>query len=374
MKGFSQQGDVITYISYDESSLQPSLPPQIYNLEFNPEQGMFYLEIVGKNYPIPELFGEVNNRVERIFKAFKDRPRSTGTLLTGDKGSGKTLFAKVLANRAIEQNIPVIVITRPFSGSSFNQFINAIGECVIIFDEIAKMYKRSSSDHSDTDASDNSKQQTLLSFLDGLSSTTRRLLVFTENREHDIDSLLLNRPGRILFHYRFKKLKEPEITAMCNRLLDDKEKTEAIIDISRFMLTFSYDILNSIIEEVNRNPSLSVPEVVEDMNVDYSADADTIEYFIEKMTYKGIEGTPRTNSCSHGQYCSGRFTIEKKTSKKRGNTLSSPDNESFSHGCSLNEDYLFYEDATSAIFKHDELVIVTRKMPKRRFNINEYLA
>lgn len=377
MKGFIQQGDEIHHVSYDETSLQATLPPKIYTLEFNPLRAIYFLNVVEARYSIPQTFGDLDKRITRVFRAFKARERSTGALFTGDKGSGKTLFAKVIANKAIDQGLPVIVISRPYYGNAFNEFINAVGECILIFDEIAKTYRRSSSSSDDVDASEQSEQRTLLSFLDGLSSNTRRLLIFTENREYDIDALLLNRPGRILFHYRFSKLSEEEITEMCDVQLDNKTLVKDIIDISRFMTTFSYDILSSIIEEANRNPELEIQEIVEDMNVDYSTLTSNIQYSVTKMLIDNIEAIPNQPIYAFNDYVRGR--CKKKDYLQALGRLDAVERADFdeeeitSFGFYISADTMFYEDANTAVFKHDNMTVVTQKIPKLDVDFRQYL-
>lgn len=94
-------------------------------------------------------------------------------------------------------------------------------------------------------------------------------MFFTENEEYHIDNLLINRPGRILFHYKFKKLPEDEINEMCAANSISEAITAEIVELSRFIPEFTYDMLSAIIEEHKRNADLHITELVTDMNINY---------------------------------------------------------------------------------------------------------
>lgn len=351
MQGFSQNGGIIKYISYDEASLQKTLKPQVYTVAYNQMTG-FYLVIDKASYDTPLLFGDVQPKVDRIFAAFDTRETGTGALFTGDKGSGKTLLAKVIANQAIKRGLPVVVINQPFTGDAFNELINAIGECVVIFDEIAKVYKDKQNDNNE------SHQDGLLTFLDGLSSSSKRILLFTENNEYHIEEFMRNRPGRILYHYRFGKLDEKEITDMCTYGLTNKEHIEDIIKLSRTMHLFSYDILTAIIEESNRAPELSIDTFVSYLNIDIP-DKVNFMYEIDQVLVSEQPTTVVTKFVNID--CKAMGNLPNKDGEGKQNW-----------GIYLYERCKVYEDEFSTVFKDNEVTCVAHKIPKETTDYTKY--
>ena len=99
----------------DETALD-SLPAQVYTISFNEFRG-FYLNITKQRLKVPDkIYGNAYHRVGKCIKTYTDRPTSTGILMTGDKGTGKTLLMSLLANRVIEDlNMPVILVRAAYS-------------------------------------------------------------------------------------------------------------------------------------------------------------------------------------------------------------------------------------------------------------------
>ena len=129
-------GTTVSVINLNTETTLDYLPPKIYTVQFNPVQG-FYLSIVKDQLAVPDkIYGIAHARVDKCIKTYSSRTASTGILLTGDKGTGKSLLMSLLANAAItELNLPVIMITEPFEGEAFTTFISDIGECCVVFDE-----------------------------------------------------------------------------------------------------------------------------------------------------------------------------------------------------------------------------------------------
>ena len=134
--------------------------------------------------------GNVAKTSSRILNTFLDRPRSTGVLLVGEKGSGKTLLAQYTAIIAAnEKNIPTIVINKPWHGDQFNAFIQSIDQpAVILFDEFEKTYRRGDGDIN--------YQEKILTLFDDVYSS-QKLFLLTCNDKYRMNSHMMNRPGRL---------------------------------------------------------------------------------------------------------------------------------------------------------------------------------
>jgi hypothetical protein len=202
--------------------------------------------------------------------------------MTGNKGSGKTLTLALLANQVVKElDLPVVVVRTGYSGTEFDSFIQSLGEVCIIFDEVAKMYES----YSETKGPN---QSALLSLMDG-TDKVKRMFILTENRETDINEFMFNRPGRIYYHFRFKKIDEDSITDYCTDCAVPKNVVDDILEVSRRTPVFNFDMLQTIIEEYNRygnEQETSVSDIIEDLNVDIR-EVNTDRIQIDRIVKKG---------------------------------------------------------------------------------------
>ena len=223
-------------ISEVESTYE-KLPKGVYNL-CQDSNGNFYLTEVDSLTLPKKIYGDTTV-VDRWYNTYMSRPRNLGVLLTGLKGAGKTITAKMLA---LKTNLPVITISAPYRGPGFISFLTdpVLGDCVIFMDEYEKVYS------SETEEGDDS----LLSLLDG-PYQTHHLFIFTVNKTY-ISSSLMNRPSRIFYKKEFRGLSNDQVREIAMDLLKDKSKLDDLIKTTTRLFDVSYDILLSLIEEMNR--------------------------------------------------------------------------------------------------------------------------
>jgi len=238
MSHFFRNGNQFRVADNNAINLHDHLPAGNYIVKQDPFKN-FYLEMIEDFKQVPKLYGDTTRNSARIINTFMDRPISTGVLLNGEKGSGKSLLAKTLSIDCHAMGIPTIVINQPWAGDDFNKLIQDIDQpAVILFDEFEKVYDRETQEH-------------VLTLLDGVFPT-KKLFVLTCNDKYRIDSHMRNRPGRIFYMLDFKGLDVAFIREYCMDNLKDTSKIDKLITITMLFDQFNFDMLKAVVEEMNR--------------------------------------------------------------------------------------------------------------------------
>lgn len=262
----------IDIINNDAIDISESLPHAVYNLVNNPQTG-FYLEKSGINLEHGKIYGNADKISTHIIDAFEKIDTNMGVLLSGGKGLGKSMTAKLVVQKSLSK-YPIIVIDTYYNGMF--SFIGQISNAIFIFDEFEKVFAGDSS----SDESGITKQEEMLSFLDGVTNGKHNLCILTANYPDQIDKCFYNRPGRIRYHYRFTTVNEQIIHEYCHDNLIDKslenDITSALMDIQ----FISIDMIKAVVDEVNLF-KCSVNEAMECLNIAYEADNLSAEVIIE---------------------------------------------------------------------------------------------
>ena len=239
MSYFLKSGNTFKVSTKEAMDLHDHLPAGTYTVGFDKMTGQFYLEQID-NFEIKgKVYGNHTRNADRILRTFLDRPSSTGVMLTGEKGSGKTLLSKQISIDGAKQGIPTIVINQPWCGEGFNAFIQMIDQpTIVVFDEFEKVYDRDD-------------QEKMLTLLDGVYPS-KKLFMLTCNDKWRVDSHMRNRPGRIYYMIDFKGLDQEFIIEYCEDNLTAKEHITTICRIASLFDQFNFDMLKAMVEEMNR--------------------------------------------------------------------------------------------------------------------------
>ena len=239
MSYYMKSGNTFRIATKESMDLHEQLPAGNYVVKQDPFEN-FYIEQI-ESFDVPtKMYGDTIRNTERIINSFWNREKSTGVMLVGEKGSGKTLLSKNICVELAKQNVPTIVINHPWHGDKFNTLIQSIQQpCIVMFDEFEKVYN-------------SEEQEQLLTLLDGIYST-KKLFLLTSNDKWRVDSHMRNRPGRIFYMVDFKGLDEAFIREYCHdNLLSDVKTVDTIVSIASVFGAFNFDMLKALIEEMNR--------------------------------------------------------------------------------------------------------------------------
>lgn len=244
---------------YDDSlRTHDALPAQTYRVHFEKMSG-FSLDLHNDMEINEKVYGVHDNKLHKVMSAFKDFNRSLGVILSGKKGIGKSLFAKMLCKEAVANGYPVIIVDTAIPGIS--AYLESIEqEVVVLFDEFDKTFAANRMSESSFNP-----QTELLSLFDGTAGG-KKLYVITCNDINKLNEFLVNRPGRFHYHFRFEHPTSEEIAVYLRDKLAPEYYGE-IDSVVSFALRvpLNYDCLRAIAFELNTG--LAFKEAIKDLNI-----------------------------------------------------------------------------------------------------------
>ena len=144
----------------DSVTTHDSLPAHTYTVEFSQFTGYSLRRTEPLDAGEEKVYGNHEERVRRIVKSYGVMDRSMGVILSGDKGMGKSLMLRMVAETMRrEYDLPTVIVRNNTPGIA--EFLDELGEAVIVFDEFEKIF---------TINSDGDDQSQFLSLFDGMST------------------------------------------------------------------------------------------------------------------------------------------------------------------------------------------------------------
>lgn len=264
-------------ISYDK------IPVGVYKISMS-KQG-FYLEYVMSEFVFDyKIYGLQEDFINHVIKTYNEsKTGNLGILLNGTKGTGKTVAAKMIANKL---HLPVIIVQN--MGTELNlPMMNYMSteinfDCIFFFDEYEKTFN---------------EDTTILSFMDGVyNSTSRKVFLLTTNNL-TIDRNLIGRPSRIMYLKKFGNLETEVASKFLDDTLDNREYKQEVLEFIELLSISTIDILKSIVKEINIHG---------------------IEEFRKFKSYFNVETNSYTYTCEYASaniYNDSNFDVTKITPK-----------------------------------------------------------
>lgn len=265
-----------TFRVYDDSVVTHSvLPPLTYRVVFSELTGYSLEKIEDLTVGSETIYGNHEKRVARIMSTYQDMNRSLGVLLSGDKGMGKSLMIRLLADKVRELGLPTIMVSADTPGIA--DFIDSLGEALIVFDEFEKTFPMN--------GEKGNAQNQFLGLFDGTSSN-RRLYAMSVNELRNLSDYLVNRPGRFHYHIRFDYPNANEIRAYFREQSPNisEEELEKVISFSR-KVSVNFDHLRAIAYELNKSKEEKFEEIIGDLNIKR---VNNMRYKVTVTTEKGV--------------------------------------------------------------------------------------
>lgn len=256
-KKFLKVGKSISF-KFNTEGLECDLTPGIvYNISVDRYTDAISLEETsGLSLPSKVYCTQRDERfIDKVINSYNlSESGFTGVMLAGLKGSGKTVMAKMIANKS---GLPIINIDKNIRPYILRNLVEKLGDTSVcfLFDELDKVL----ADYDDS---------VLLQVLDGSDTKGKHMILFTCNDDDEISEYLIDRCSRIRYWRKFDEMSPSLIMEVLNDKLNDKKEVKSLTDfIKDNFEVCSFDNIASFVKEANNYPTTTFEELFEDMNL-----------------------------------------------------------------------------------------------------------
>lgn len=209
------------------------LPVGIYMMRWDSNRQCMYLEHNSDNFAMPERLYDFDTAfINRARRKWENADHNVGILLSGLKGTGKTITAKGIVNAC---KIPTIVIDSNLGYNLLTFFSTIHQEICIFVDEFEKVFPKD--------------QTNFLALMDGVIKT-KRLFLLTVNT-NALNDNFFNRPGRIVYLKTYGNLSETQVDMILKDRLQREDKYQATKAYLMSLSMITVDICCKVVDEVN---------------------------------------------------------------------------------------------------------------------------
>ena len=264
-------GKNITLMDSVTSPVVESIPPAVYNIRFDME-GVHLIHLLDK-FDLPtQFFGDIEKQHDILITDYRKAAvgkKSTGALLAGVKGNGKTLLMEKVSNTLISMDIPIISVEENIPAFILRKVIRSIGHCCILFDEFEKNYNPHT-----LDPERKSTHQVDLLTLFSDSSLKGVMFIMASNSTATINSMFLIRPGRLKRMITFTSPGFEHFTQIA--------KSKGVFDrIDKYTLAYIKDYLRCCV-----NIDFGIDVILE--LVEIASETDCLYKFLKGALYSNI--------------------------------------------------------------------------------------
>lgn len=276
--------DEISIINFDDIKLDKQIPLGFWKLSWDKAKGIF-LSKTDFKLSHGKIYGESQNIANHIISAYKTgfSSKNLGVLLSGGRGLGKTLTTRLIIEQ-LSKNYPVIIVSEYFSG--LPQFMENIKNCVILMDEFEKFMSGNISNSDNED--EQTKQESILSLLDGNTGCAGNLFLLTVNNIYKLDDNLRSRPGRIKYHYKFTSESSDVIREYCKDNLNDKTLIDEVVSTLSHVNFISMDIITAFVDELNMFPENKPRDILNYLNIETGSNKYKFTFIIKDPSTNNI--------------------------------------------------------------------------------------
>lgn len=265
-----------------KDNLHTQLPTGVYNVVVTRSPMGISIEYVYRGkFELPtELYGDTYSRADRVIASYNRSERNLGAIFAGISGSGKSVTAKLIANRMVDEGNPVLIFNHnniEVLEDVIEVFASIKQDVCIFLDEYEKIFTVPSRGEESNNEDSKNSQNHLLPLLDGVMDT-HNLFILTLNDSSKVNNYFFNRPSRIRYYWEYKNLPFSVINDYINcHIEDENRRLEAKLVMTQAELR-TYDILGEFITECSRFPDMSPTEIAEGFNIMVSVNFIDISY------------------------------------------------------------------------------------------------